>query len=99
MAVLVTAIHVFFAAKTWMPGTSPCMTGLSLLQQFRKHAQPTVTRPFDMADCSLRKPAISDRCSNRTAGAMIPPREGGGSPAGAKGGGGVGVINGAVLSF
>jgi hypothetical protein len=26
MAVLVTAIHVLFPRKTWMPGTSPGMT-------------------------------------------------------------------------
>jgi hypothetical protein len=27
MAVLVPAIHALFAAKTWMPGTRPGMTG------------------------------------------------------------------------
>ena len=36
MAGLVPAIHVLFVAqKTWMPGTSPGMTELSLLQNSR----------------------------------------------------------------
>jgi hypothetical protein len=30
MAGLVPAIHVFIAAKAWMPGTSPGMTALAL---------------------------------------------------------------------
>jgi hypothetical protein len=38
MAGLVPAIHgLLVAEKTWMPGTSPGMTALSLLQPFGKN--------------------------------------------------------------
>jgi hypothetical protein len=40
MAGLVPAIHVFVAAKTWMPGTRPGMTIVSLYAAFLMRSRP-----------------------------------------------------------